>query len=281
MNREQQIEWEARWGRPAAAAAVGGILLPIVATLVQQSSLESRPGSNETVQFLRLLDRQPEVFLTSSVIQGIGSLALAGVFAYLFRVVKFRRPGLPSAALVLGLLGPALLAVAAVLDVLDRLDIADTFFGSGAQTKKRADELIVDRSSVTIGVGLAGTLALTFAVISISLGAMRAGVVSRFLGLIGVIVGVLYVLGPLINVLLGQAVDVFNPAIIQFFWLGAMAALFLGRWPGGRGPAWASGEPEPWPSQMEMARTREEQAQRTQAEQQEPAAAKPRRKKRR
>ena len=61
----------------------------------------------------------------------------------------------------------------------------------------------------------------------------------------------------------------------------AMAALFLGRWPGGRGPTWASGEPEPWPSQMEMARRREEQAQQTRVEPEEPAAPKPRRKKRR
>ena len=37
-------------------------------------------------------------------------------------------------------------------------------------------------------------------------------------------------------------------AIVQGFWLGALGLLFLGRWPGGRGPAWASGEAEPWPS---------------------------------
>jgi hypothetical protein len=37
-------------------------------------------------------------------------------------------------------------------------------------------------------------------------------------------------------------------AVIQAFWLGALGALFLGRWPGGRGPAWESGEAEPWPS---------------------------------
>jgi hypothetical protein len=38
------------------------------------------------------------------------------------------------------------------------------------------------------------------------------------------------------------------PTIIQAFWLGAMGALYLGNWPGGRGPAWDSGEPQPWPS---------------------------------
>jgi hypothetical protein len=38
------------------------------------------------------------------------------------------------------------------------------------------------------------------------------------------------------------------------FWLGALGALFLGRWPGGRGPAWETGEAVPWPT---MAETRE------------------------
>ncbi|MDQ3719537.1 MAG: DUF4386 family protein [Actinomycetota bacterium] len=273
MTREQQIEWEARWGRPAAAAAIMGILLPIVAGILQSSSLDSRPRADQTVEFLRLLDRQGGVFLTTAAVQALGTLVLAAVLAYLFRVVKFRRPALPTAALVLGLLGPLLLAAAAILDVLDRLDNADEFLRMGAQTEKRADDLLVERSGLTLGVGLAGTLSLAFALIATSLAAMRAGVVSRFLGFIGVILGVLYVVG--------QVITAFAPLVIQFFWLGAMTALFLGRWPGGRGPAWASGEPEPWPSQMEMARAREAQAQSAQPEPQEPAAAKPRRKKRR
>jgi len=37
-------------------------------------------------------------------------------------------------------------------------------------------------------------------------------------------------------------------AIVQGFWLGALGMVFLGRWPGGRGPAWETGEAEPWPS---------------------------------
>jgi hypothetical protein len=35
---------------------------------------------------------------------------------------------------------------------------------------------------------------------------------------------------------------------VQAFWLGAIGSLYLGNWPGGRGPAWESGEAEPWPS---------------------------------
>ena len=35
--------------------------------------------------------------------------------------------------------------------------------------------------------------------------------------------------------------------ILQLFWFGALGLLFLNRWPGGRGPAWQTGEAIPWP----------------------------------
>ena len=41
--------------------------------------------------------------------------------------------------------------------------------------------------------------------------------------------------------------------IIQLFWLAALVALFTNHWPGGRGPAWETGEAVPWPSAQERA----------------------------
>jgi hypothetical protein len=63
------------------------------------------------------------------------------------------------------------------------------------------------------------------------------GLLSAFMGALGAAAGVLVVL-PFAGI---------SPAI-QAFWLGALGALFLGRWPAGRGPAWESGEAEPWPT---------------------------------
>jgi hypothetical protein len=56
------------------------------------------------------------------------------------------------------------------------------------------------------------------------------------------------VLGAVTGALLVLQLVPLVPVIIQAFWLGALGALYLGRWPGGRGPAWDSGEAEPWPS---------------------------------
>ena len=60
---------------------------------------------------------------------------------------------------------------------------------------------------------------------------MRVGLLTRFMGVLGIICGALIVL-PILSPL----------PIVQTFWLGAMALLLLGRWPNGVPPAWSTGE---------------------------------------
>jgi hypothetical protein len=74
---------------------------------------------------------------------------------------------------------------------------------------------------------------------------MRAGLLPRFMGVIGLLVGLL------------QIVPFSVQPIVQAFWLIALGALFLGFWPGpGVPPAWRTGKAEPWPSQAELAEQR-------------------------
>ena len=86
---------------------------------------------------------------------------------------------------------------------------------------------------------------LAFAFVLIGLNAMRVGLLTRFMGVLAIIVGVLFVipLGPL--------------PIVQAFWLGALVPLFAMRWPAGQPPAWVTGRAEPWPSADEVRRRRE------------------------
>ncbi|HEY3019249.1 MAG TPA: hypothetical protein VGJ32_03610, partial [Solirubrobacteraceae bacterium] len=94
-------------------------------------------------------------------------------------------------------------------------------------------------------LGIAGQFAIAFAFVLIGLNAMRVGLLTRFMGVLGIIVGVLFVipLGPL--------------PIVQAFWLGALVPLFALRWPAGQPPAWITGRAEPWPSADEVRRQRE------------------------
>lgn len=254
-TRAEQLEWEARAGRPAAAAAALAAVCLIGSTVYLQASLGE--SADETNELLELVDVHRSEFIVSGAIQGVGLLLLIPALGYLYRVTRHRRPELPRVAGVLLVLGPLVAAVLGVARQVEFVSIAGDFVEGqpipGTTAEDRADDLIDDSSLPVIsGIGFAANLALGFAVVLLSLNAMRAGLTSRFLGIIGIIIGVLYVL-PVAG----------GPQIVQLFWLGALAALFLGKWPGGRGPAWETGEAVPWPTAAQQAQQREEQAQAT------------------
>ena len=83
----------------------------------------------------------------------------------------------------------------------------------------------------------------------VSLNAMRVGLLTRFMGVLGIITGVLQILpfgGPL--------------PVVQCFWMLMLSILFLGRWPSGNPPAWQTGRAEPWPSSAELRERRKQAA---------------------
>jgi len=78
------------------------------------------------------------------------------------------------------------------------------------------------------------------AFVLVSLAAMNQGLLTRFMGYLGMFAGAL---------VLFQITQV---PVVQTFWLLAIAYLISGRWPTGVPPAWRSGRSEPWPSSAEM-----------------------------
>lgn len=245
-ENQAQLVWERKFARPAAAAAFASSVFLVANTvLVQAMVLADRPTTDRGV--LLAIDQEAGAFLASGVVQGLNYLALGVVLWYLFQATRHRRKELPSWAVWLVYLGPIMFAVASLLSAIDRIDVADQFASSGITEgragERRAERLLEDRGVVPVGLGAAGTLALAFSLVLVSLNAMRAGLLSRFLGVIGMIVGALYVL-PLFG----------GPLIVQIFWLGALGAVFLGFWPGGRGEAWDTGRAGTWLSAAEQRR---------------------------
>lgn len=235
MSTREQLDWEARWAKPAALAAFATVVLLIAAAVLSQITLSSaEPG--ETAELLTAIDENSGGFIASSVIKALSFVTLVGVLLYLGRATIARRPESPGMLVWLGAIGPILLALVQVVFALDRVDTADRFVASGAQTESRADALAEEASVAIAAIGAAGTLAIAIAFVFISINAMRVGLLTRFMGIIGAIIGVLYVIpfgvGPFVTV----------------FWLAALGVLFLGHWPGGRGPAWETGEATDWPS---------------------------------
>ena len=242
MSHDEELAWEARAGKPAAAASFGAALTAIAAGVYLPLALSGNPDGAD--ELLRAADSESADFIVAGALQALGLLLLVPVLLYLFRAARYRNPRLMSAAAVLVVLGAVTLAVVTVLRQLELVDIADSFFPDHAQgardLEQVAEDYIEDElSPVFQGISLAGSIALAFAMIMISLNAMRAGLLSRFMGILGIFVGVLLVI-PL------------GVQILQLFWFGALGILFLNHWPGGRGPAWQTGEAIPWPGAAEQ-----------------------------
>jgi hypothetical protein len=234
-DKQEQLEWEARAGRVAAYGAWFAALL-IVATFVWRIAVLPH-GADNAKEFLPHVHANETDFVISGVLTGIAMIAFIPPLLYLYSVTRYRRKELPSAARILAIGGPILFLICSIWLQLKQADAADQFIAGSVKTNKHAEDLIRDATGAPVGVSLAGSIAVGLGTLLISLNAMRAGLLSRFMGVLGIILGALFVI-PLVA----------SP-IIQLFWLLALGALFVGQWPGGgRGPAWDTGEAIPWPT---------------------------------
>jgi hypothetical protein len=236
VTRDDHLRWEARWGLPAAIASFGAaILLVVSATLFLP---KDRKGIDRGPDLLLSVHEQSSAYVLSAALTAAAALLLAGVFYYLFRAIEARGGGVPHWFVYLVFGAPVLFAIGAVVYALQAVDIADKF-ASGTPIRGQAGaDRAKDLTNVTpllVASQTAGTVGVAFLFVMLPLRARRIGLLTPFMGVIGAIAGALIVF---------QLAGV--SAIIQGFWLGALGLLFLGRWPGGRGPAWESGEPEPW-----------------------------------
>jgi hypothetical protein len=244
VTRDEQLEWEARWSLPTAVASVAAALLTVAS--VPLFLPEDRDGIEATADFLLSIDENPGTYVASAVVGALAVLMLILVFLFLFRAVTARGAGVPRWFVYLVIGAPIAYSISRTAYSIDVVDAADEFASGrpirGDAGDDRARDLL-DASPVVGGLQIAGTVGVAFLFVMLPLRARRVGLMSPFMGILGAIAGALMVL-PLAGV---------SP-VIQAFWLMALALLLLDKWPGGRGPAWETGEAEPWPSAVQRAR---------------------------
>ena len=268
MTPQEALAWEARYRTRAAIAAFAAAVLTLLGVLLttvgQPSSGQfddrivtvvdamRRTADGQPVPPGRLsayavdVGQHPTLPIAGAVLYALGSMAIFFAMAYLFRATRARRPNLPQAALILAAVGAVGYAIGrGVSEIARYLGAADFVNAADKSNSAAADALSPSATLVGQVIWQASGLALGFAFILIGLNAMRVGLLTRFMGVLAIIVGVTFVL------------PLDQQGIIRIFWLAALGLLFIGRWPSGTPKAWATGEAEPWPTQQQLREQRD------------------------
>jgi hypothetical protein len=252
---QKQLEWEARQ-RPRAGIAAVIFVLSTIGGLIALSAFEDVPNPSgiETLQravqpgpvgqlqslqipaFEYVVDHQVAILAISF----LGLLApIAGGWAMGFLAVatRARRPELRRWVVYLPIVGGVLTGLAFFL--LRGVDAV-----TNAHRILDGPRTVADATKVTWlfifanAIGFFGQLASGGGYVLVSLNAMRAGLLTRVLGILGIATGVF-------TVLAGQL-----GSLLQIMIQAILALLFFRVWMGGIPPAWQTGRAEPWPSRQ-------------------------------
>jgi hypothetical protein len=242
VNRRDILAWEERWSVPVALAALAAVAFVVAAIVMAAQGVGSADGDSE---LLRNVDAHRSAQMISSILQAIGVGLLAAPLYYLFRSANARSEQMRGQLVGVVVAGPIFLAVLAILSGVSTLDAASNFVSNEVprlvakgvslnsdRANEIANETISDAPlrSLAAGFGLGGQLGFMVAMVYTCVYAMRTGLLTRFWGSLGMALGAVSFL-------------FFQFALLWFIYLGV---LLLRR--DSLPPAWAAGEPIPWPS---------------------------------
>jgi hypothetical protein len=235
-----------RWERPlrrrvAAVSGLAGVLL--VGGVVIQL-LGPHINVDELTLRLILAHKRFHLDLPAAVLNAIAWLGIAGTFFFLYRGTKARNPQTQAYIALIAIVGAALGAVADVAFTVAFAVKANQFVSTGSQTYQQANHLTSSGGLAVLELlSLVGGLLLAMSWVLVALNAMRVGLLTKFMGYLGMFAAVLF-LFPILQAPI--------PQVVQGYWLLAVAYLLLGRWPSGVPPAWTTGRAEKWPSSQEL-----------------------------
>jgi hypothetical protein len=235
MADEEQLQAEARERSRMVFVAAAAAVLTFAATVI--GFLPGQAPHNLPAELLFFHEHQALLAL-GIVCSALSSVAIAIVLAFLYKAVRLRSESAPAQLRWLpwvGGIGAALLFV--VAQTVLSIQVAH-FATHGTQTYAEAK-----KATATGALGILAPIAqllLVAAIVVVSLNAMRVGLLTRLLGYTGIAAAVLFL------------VPVLPLPVVQVYWLGALAALFAGRYPQPIPPAWSRGEAVPWPSGAEL-----------------------------
>ena len=239
MNRQQILERERRWARPAAGVAILAAPLYVASVIIDQAI--PVPTTGIDTERYRAIDANATELLASVVLRGIAFALLCIPLLYLFRAARARSPRVSTPMVGFVFVGPILLAVQGVVAWVAQTQVASDFLaeaGPGGDVYALLDDLAEDSTAFEVASNLLfpAILGMLVAMVYVPLQAMRVGLLTRFFGTLGMALGVaMLFIVPAVSLLTIAA------------WFLYLGLLILDRVPRGRPPAWNAGEAIPWP----------------------------------
>jgi hypothetical protein len=258
---KERVAWETERRTRLAIPAFAGGFLYLLSGIITSSTLNGAP----TVGILQGLKpalsgiadpatspRAPEVkfisahagqLIAGSFIAAVAIGALTLVLLLLVNATRFRRPETwgPARMLILGG-GVALAVISVAHQVVTALETHK--FAVGHDFSNHAVDTALTKGTANLAIDyldLVAGLSVAVGMIVVMVNAMRVGLITRWMGVVGILSGILIFLP------IGGA----TLEVVPSFWLVAMGILYAGKWPNGQPPAWESGEARPWPSRAQ------------------------------
>jgi MFS family permease len=246
---DDRLLYETRW-RPkiAIVSAIAGILLVVASVL---ELIGPHASVNELTLGLINEHRRYQLDIISNIVGSIGWAGVAVTLNFLFGAARARNEQINPFFGWMAVIGAGAIAISGIALAIASSIWANDFVTTGSQTYDQAKSLTSGALLPVLSyAGLLGLLLTAVSYVLVSLNAMRVGLLTRFMGYLGIFAGVL-------------TIAAITPVpVVAGYWLVALGVLFLGRWPTGTPPSWRSGKVEPWPSTQQL---REEAARQREA----------------
>jgi hypothetical protein len=198
--------------------------------------------------FVRLVDFYGDNVLPltlTTLLTTLAAVLTALTLIFLYRATLARDPNVGRAPVIATIAGVTLYAVGHLAREITTWIAASGFADAEVRNGEAARDVFREPLAAAGSVlELLGTFGIALGFGLVALRAMRVGLLTRFLGILGIIVAALAVF------------QVDQPRIVQTFWLIGVGLVILRRAPGGTPPAWETGRAEPWPSQQQLAEAR-------------------------
>jgi hypothetical protein len=240
LGRQEILDRERRWARPAAIAAILSAPLYVASVILDQGG--DVPTSGLDTERYVAIDTSATDLLASTVLRSIAFVLFCVPLFYLFRAAQARSERVSGAMLGFAFIGPILLAAQGAIAWVAQTQVASDFVaaaGPGGDIYSLLDDLVDDSGAFDVASNLLfpAIIGMLVAMIYVPLQAMRVGLLTRFFGTLGMALGAgMLFIAPAISLL---------TISIWFLWLGLM---FIDKIPGGpRPPAWEAGVAIPWP----------------------------------